>query len=216
MASLELGTDFCGCFSGADPLSCPGTIGPGCNCADPNAAFTAQNDCVPRAHFDTFVWACVTVFQVLSGENWNSVMFDGWRSVGPWAILYYFSLVVFGNFIVLNLFLAILLNNFGGEEDNGEEGAAPATVQNESIITCEPTAAMATTAGSQRMTLGIVLNGQFTTQVGVRGFGHARAPLGGRVRLAPRQEYLESAAWSWSRILRPSAFLHGHLLLTSS
>ena len=52
---------------------------------------------------------------------------------------------------------------------------APATVQNESIITCEPTAAMATTAGSQRMTLGIVLNGQFTTQVGVRGFGHARA-----------------------------------------
>ena len=32
-AGFELGSDLCGCFSGATPLTCPGTIGPGCDCA---------------------------------------------------------------------------------------------------------------------------------------------------------------------------------------
>merc|ERR1719326_1577123 len=35
-----------------------------------------NEDCIPRAHFDTFLMAFVTVFQVLSGENWNTVMYD--------------------------------------------------------------------------------------------------------------------------------------------
>lgn len=39
-------------------------------------------------------------------------MYDGWRSSGWTAALYFVSLVILGNFIVLNLFLAILLGNF--------------------------------------------------------------------------------------------------------
>ena len=47
---------------------------------------------------------------------------------------------------------------------------APATVQNESVLTCEPTAADGATAGSARMSLGVVLNGQLATEVtGVTG-----------------------------------------------
>ncbi len=78
---------------------------------------------VPRANFDTFIWAVTTVFQVLTGENWNTVMYDGIR-VGGWTgALYFIVLVVLGNFIVLNLFLAILLGNFQGAglEDNDDE-----------------------------------------------------------------------------------------------
>eukprot|EP00644_Phytophthora_capsici_P000129 jgi/Phyca11/539928/estExt2_Genewise1Plus.C_PHYCAscaffold_40231 len=74
---------------------------------------------IPRANFDTMLWSVVTVFQILTGENWNGVMMDGWRSSGWSAVLYFVSLVVLGNFIVLNLFLAILLGNF--DESNDEE-----------------------------------------------------------------------------------------------
>jgi voltage-dependent calcium channel L type alpha-1D len=74
---------------------------------------------VPRANFDTLLWSAVTVFQILTGENWNVVMMDGWRASGWSSVLYFVSLVVLGNFIVLNLFLAILLGNF--DESNDEE-----------------------------------------------------------------------------------------------
>ncbi|GMF43274.1 unnamed protein product [Phytophthora fragariaefolia] len=68
---------------------------------------------VPRANFDTIIWS------ILTGENWNVVMLDGWRSSGWTSVLYFVSLVVLGSFIVLNLFLAILLGNF--DESNNEE-----------------------------------------------------------------------------------------------
>lgn len=77
---------------------------------------------VPRHNFDTVLNAVVTVYQILSGENWNVVMYDGWRATSWVATLYFVSLVVFGALFVMNLFLAILLNNF----DVDESGDAPA------------------------------------------------------------------------------------------
>lgn len=71
----------------------------------------------PRAHFDDLLWAFVTIFQVLTGENWNVVMYDAWRAGDFTSTLYFVLLVVMGNFIVLNLFLAILLGNFEGMEE---------------------------------------------------------------------------------------------------
>ena len=93
---------------------------------------------LPRAHFDDLLWAFVTVFQILTGENWNTVMYDGCRASGWTSVLYFVSLVVMGNFIVLNLFLAILLGNFEGmealtaagrEEDANSTTPQPSTVQ---------------------------------------------------------------------------------------
>jgi voltage-dependent calcium channel L type alpha-1D len=72
---------------------------------------------IPRANFDTFIWSMVTVFQVLTGENWNSVMYDCWRATSWIAPVYFLSLVILGGFIVMNIFLAILLSNFEGNED---------------------------------------------------------------------------------------------------
>jgi len=86
----------------------------------------------PRAHFDDLLWAFVTVFQVLTGENWNVVMYSCWLAVGWAATLYFIALVVIGNFMILNLFLAILLGNFEGMEElvaspdddaSGEDGS---------------------------------------------------------------------------------------------
>lgn len=70
----------------------------------------------PRSHFDNFFWSMVTTFQLLTGENWNSIMYDCWRARGWIAVLFIVSLIVIGVFIVMNLFLAILLKNFEGSE----------------------------------------------------------------------------------------------------
>jgi len=68
--------------------------------------------CVPRGNFDTFLWAFVTCFQILSGENWNAVMYDGMLATGSHAVIFFVLLVVVGQLVILNLFLAILMDNF--------------------------------------------------------------------------------------------------------
>ena len=83
-----------------------------------------------KAHFDSFWWGFVTVFQVLTGENWNEVLYNTmWALDQPeedghqiMAVIYFILLNVVGNYMILNLFLAILLANFeGGEEEEEEE-----------------------------------------------------------------------------------------------
>ena len=40
------------------------------------------------------------------------VMYNGMRSMGEWASLYFVFLVLIGNYVVVNLFIAILLSSF--------------------------------------------------------------------------------------------------------
>lgn len=75
-----------------------------------------------RHNFDSIYWSIITIFQILTGENWNDVLYDGMRAINSWAAIYFIILVVLGNYIILNLFLAILLDNFGaGDDDDDEE-----------------------------------------------------------------------------------------------
>ena len=93
---------------------------------------------LPRAHFDTLWWSFVTVFQVslrclpwiiafvnrpqiLTGENWNQVLYETFAAVGPLAIIYFVLLNVIGNYLILNLFLAILLGNFEASEEEEDK-----------------------------------------------------------------------------------------------
>uniref|UniRef100_A0A665W315 Voltage-dependent L-type calcium channel subunit alpha n=1 Tax=Echeneis naucrates TaxID=173247 RepID=A0A665W315_ECHNA len=77
----------------------------------------------PRSTFDSFPQALITVFQViLTGEDWNSVMYDGIMAHGgpgmPGILvsLYFVILFVCGNFILLNVFLAIAVDNLAEAE----------------------------------------------------------------------------------------------------
>lgn len=72
---------------------------------------------------DTYT-AIITMFIILTGENWNEVMIlviDNKKSFTP-AYLF-ISMMLFGNFMLLNLFLAILLKSITdiGEEEEAEE-----------------------------------------------------------------------------------------------
>jgi len=78
----------------------------------------------PRGNFDTFAAAFVTVFQVLTIENWQFVLYDSMRSdVGKVApCIFYIVWIFLGNFVLLNLFLAILLDSFLVEDEQDGEG----------------------------------------------------------------------------------------------
>ena len=76
---------------------------------------------LPRGNFDTFHWAFVTTFQVLTTENWNDILTSSLRSTaGPGSCLYLIVWVVLGNYIFLNLFLAILIESFSEEQVNDD------------------------------------------------------------------------------------------------
>uniref|UniRef100_A0A8C1PNJ2 Voltage-dependent L-type calcium channel subunit alpha n=1 Tax=Cyprinus carpio TaxID=7962 RepID=A0A8C1PNJ2_CYPCA len=74
-----------------------------------------------RSTFDTFPSALLTCFQILTGEDWNSVMYDGIMAYGgpvfPNMIvsIYFVILFVCGNYILLNVFLAIAVDNLAGD-----------------------------------------------------------------------------------------------------
>merc|ERR1719229_179109 len=71
-----------------------------------------------RWRFDNIYWTMITVFQCITGDAWNAVMFDAVQVTSDIAIVYFVAVVVFGGFIVLNLFVAILLSRMGSEDES--------------------------------------------------------------------------------------------------
>ncbi|XP_063064057.1 voltage-dependent T-type calcium channel subunit alpha-1I-like [Engraulis encrasicolus] len=79
---------------------------------------TETGDTVPdRKNFDSLLWAIVTVFQILTQEDWNVVLYNGMASTSPLAALYFVALMTFGNYILFNLLIAILVEGFQAEGD---------------------------------------------------------------------------------------------------
>lgn len=70
---------------------------------------------------DTFT-ALITMFIILTGENWNEVMILVISNQKNYGAAYLFiSMMLLGNFMLLNLFLAILLksiSDIGEDKDN--------------------------------------------------------------------------------------------------
>jgi len=77
----------------------------------------------PASNFDSFSIAMLTVFQILTGEDWNEVMYYGIQSQGGatnggWVYAFYFIfLTMFGNYTLLNVFLAIAVDSLGQAQE---------------------------------------------------------------------------------------------------
>lgn len=77
----------------------------------------------PAANFNTIANALLTVFQILTGEDWNEVMYNGIRSQGGIErggmvySVYFIILVLFGNYTLLNVFLAIAVDNLANAQE---------------------------------------------------------------------------------------------------
>lgn len=53
--------------------------------------------------------------QILTQEDWNVVLYNGMASTSPWAALYFVALMTFGNYVLFNLLVAILVEGFQAE-----------------------------------------------------------------------------------------------------
>ncbi|XP_035773976.1 voltage-dependent T-type calcium channel subunit alpha-1G-like isoform X5 [Anopheles albimanus] len=74
-----------------------------------------------RKHFNNILWATVTVFQILTQEDWNVVLFNGMEKTSHWAALYFVTLMTFGNYVLFNLLVAILVEGFSSERNERRE-----------------------------------------------------------------------------------------------
>ncbi|KAG9353089.1 hypothetical protein JZ751_017665 [Albula glossodonta] len=77
---------------------------------------------VRRSTFDNFPQALISVFQILTGEDWNSVMYNGIMAYGgpviPGILVSIYFIILFHSQtdILLNVFLAIAVDNLAEAE----------------------------------------------------------------------------------------------------
>jgi hypothetical protein len=77
----------------------------------------------PRYTFDTFMQAFTLAFDLLSGENWNSSLFNGMNSTANHYLtaIYFITAILIGNQTLLSLFLAIVLDSFGSVDEESHD-----------------------------------------------------------------------------------------------
>ncbi|KAJ8923541.1 hypothetical protein NQ315_010119 [Exocentrus adspersus] len=84
--------------------------------------FNKETEEKTRYNFDSFWQSLLTVFQILTGEDWNVVMYEGIaayggvESFGVLSCIYFIILFICGNYILLNVFLAIAVDNLADAE----------------------------------------------------------------------------------------------------
>lgn len=76
-----------------------------------------------QSNFDNLFRAFVTVFQLITVEDWPGVMMDGVRSSSLLACVYFMSCLVIGQYILCNLFIAILLDGYAQRAAEEEQAA---------------------------------------------------------------------------------------------
>ena len=65
---------------------------------------------VDADHWGTLGAALLTLFQMVTLEGWVEVM-EAAMEATPWAWIYFVTFVMVGTFVVLNLFIAVVINN---------------------------------------------------------------------------------------------------------
>ena len=79
-------------------------------------------------NFDSFPWTCVTLFQLISMVSWSDIMMKTQDATGWYAVIYFVLVIVFGQFVILNLIIAVLGESY---QDAIEDAAAEQRVAKE-------------------------------------------------------------------------------------
>ncbi|XP_077988400.1 sodium channel protein 1 brain-like isoform X2 [Glandiceps talaboti] len=87
--------------------TCLANVGP-----NPNYGYT---------NFDHFGWAMLTSFQLITLDFWEDVYDHVLRSQGPWHVLFFMVVVLFGSFYLINLMLAVVSMSYTEEAERQQE-----------------------------------------------------------------------------------------------
>lgn len=71
-------------------------------------------------NYDSLFNGFITTFQVVTGENWNDILYRSMEVYPVVGAIYFVMVYATGNMVVLNLFLAILLENFSDNRNASE------------------------------------------------------------------------------------------------
>ncbi|XP_011689749.1 PREDICTED: sodium channel protein para [Wasmannia auropunctata] len=105
---------LCGNSSGA------GMCLPGYTCLqgfgpNPNYGYTS---------FDTFGWALLSAFRLMTQDYWENLYQLVLRSAGPWHMLFFIVIIFLGSFYLVNLILAIVAMSYDELQKKAEEEEA--------------------------------------------------------------------------------------------
>ena len=56
--------------------------------------------------------------QILTQEDWNIVLFNAMERTNHWSAIYFVILMTFGNYVLFNLLVAILVEGFSSQDDH--------------------------------------------------------------------------------------------------
>jgi voltage-gated sodium channel len=65
---------------------------------------------VDPLHWQTLHLSMLTLFRIVTLEDWTDIMYAAMEE-RPWAWIYFVSFVILGTFVVVNLFIAVVVNN---------------------------------------------------------------------------------------------------------
>lgn len=69
------------------------------------------------SNYDNLLSASLQVFKVITGDDWTNSMFTLQKTFTKFVWIYFVSLVIFGNFFMMNLILAVLKVKYGQNEN---------------------------------------------------------------------------------------------------
>ena len=65
---------------------------------------------IDPTHWETLGISLLSLFRIVTLEDWTDIMYAA-MAQEPWAWIYFVSFVVLGTFVVVNLFIAVVINN---------------------------------------------------------------------------------------------------------
>jgi voltage-gated sodium channel len=63
---------------------------------------------LPSGLWENFLTAMLTLFRILTFEDWTDVMYEA-MEVYPWAWIYFVSFIIIAAFVFFNLFVAVII-----------------------------------------------------------------------------------------------------------
>ena len=66
-------------------------------------------------NLDSYTLSDWCTSKILTQEDWNEVLYNGMANTNAWASLYFVALMTFGNYVLFNLLVAILVEGFSAE-----------------------------------------------------------------------------------------------------
>jgi hypothetical protein len=72
----------------------------------------------PRANFDGIGQALLTAFQIMTGDEWERVMYNGMRAVHPLVALGFVAYFIVSSYVLVNILIGILLSGPSPAEVN--------------------------------------------------------------------------------------------------